>query len=274
MHRTTALAAAAAAIALTALTGCNGDGAGSAASTASPSPVASTAGPSVTATATTTAEPTATTASSPTATAVPGAFDPAEALAAERAPYSALMTAITEVADTETLTMTGRINLGGAFTGRIELRTGDAIPEGQRIHMESVMTETSLYSRDLSKPGSSWIKVPKSADNDQADYAKYAKLLLATGPAARKGMEDVDGTPAYHLAARVELDQIAGIDPRTHRSMQGKGVTVFDCEQWIDSQGRTLRFEQRMTMRGVQGENTVTFTEFGKPVPVTAPAKG
>ncbi|MGW6917581.1 hypothetical protein ACWGB8_27670 [Kitasatospora sp. NPDC054939] len=60
------------------------------------------------------------------------------------------------------------------------------------------------------------------------DYAKYAELLLNAGPSARKGMEDIAGTPAYHLTGRLTVDQIAAIDPRTHRAMTKEGMTAFD----------------------------------------------
>ncbi|MEE1821924.1 LppX_LprAFG lipoprotein [Streptomyces sp. BE20] len=259
MRRTIALAAAATALSLTALTGCNDDGAGTAAPTASPSPVP----------ASTTAAPTGASTSTTSTSPVPGAFDPEQALAAKRAPYSAVMSLTSEVAGTPAFTSKGRVNPHAPFTGRMELRSVDA-PGEEGVHTEVVLAEDFAYSRDLTKPGSGWAKIPRSADEDQADYAKYAALLLTTGPSARKGMEDVAGTPAYHLSGRLEVEQIAAIDPKTYRSMKGK-ITTFDCDQWIDSQGRTLRFEQRTTLRGQATVNKITFTEFGDPVTVTAP---
>ncbi|GAA1385916.1 hypothetical protein GCM10009639_09020 [Kitasatospora putterlickiae] len=264
MRRTIALTAAAAALALTALTGCKDDGAGTAAATASPTPLSASA----------TAAPTgAPTSTNPTSTApaspVPGAFDPEQALAAKRAPYSAIMSTISEIAGAESSRMKGRVNPNAPMTGRMVLRSVDTPGEETAIHMEIVLVEGSAYSRDLTKPGSSWLKTPRSGQ-DQADYAKYAALLLATGPSGRKGMEDIAGTPAYHLSGRLEAEQIAAIDPQVYRSMKGK-VAAFDCDQWIDGQGRTLRFEQRMTLRGRPVVNKITFTEFGDPVTIAAP---
>ncbi|WP_162689086.1 hypothetical protein [Streptomyces sp. ICC1] len=93
-------------------------------------------------------------------------------------------------------------------------------------------------------------------------------------PSAKKGMEDQGGIPAYRLTGHLDLDQIASVDPRTHRSMKAKGVTGFDCDQWIDAQGRTLRFEQRMQVHGMQGGNKVAFGEFGPVETFDAPSGG
>ncbi|MFD5083918.1 hypothetical protein ACFWOG_14930 [Kitasatospora sp. NPDC058406] len=59
--------------------------------------------------------------------------------------------------------------------------------------------------------------------------------------------------------------------PPSQPSTTGGGHSSAGCDQWIDSQGRTLRFEQRTTLRGQANVNKITFTEFGDPVTVTAP---
>ncbi|WP_030768736.1 hypothetical protein [Streptomyces sp. NRRL F-2664] len=197
---------------------------------------------------------------------VAGAFEPEQALAqAEKSSYAASMKAVTEAAGTELSTMTGRSNLGTVFTGRAELRSPG-------MWMETVTTADANYVRNRAKEGSGWVKAPRSPDNE-ANYAGYGKLLLASGPSAKKGMETRGGVPTYHLAGHLSLDQVASIDPRTHRSMKAKGVTGFDIDQWIDSQGRTVRFEQRMDMRGTKAVNKVDFSEFGPVETFTAPGE-
>ncbi|MEV6679551.1 hypothetical protein AB0N09_22240 [Streptomyces erythrochromogenes] len=212
-------------------------------------------------------------ASAPTASAAPaasaptaGAFEPEQALAeADKTPYAASIKAVTEAAGREMSTMTGRSNLGTVFTGRSEIRSAG-------LWMETVATADANYVRNRTQEGSGWVKAPRSPDNE-ANYAGYAKLLLAAGPSARKGMENRGGVPTYHLAGHLDLDQVASIDPRTHRSMKAKGVTGFDIDQWIDSQGRTVRFEQRMDMRGIQAVNKIDFSDFG-PVETFAAPQG
>ncbi|MEU6299960.1 hypothetical protein [Streptomyces erythrochromogenes] len=212
--------------------------------------------------------PASSSSAAPAASAAPvaGAFEPEQALAeAEKAPYAASIKGVTEAAGRELSTMTGRTNLGTLFTGRSEIRSTG-------LWMETVTTADATYVRNRAQEGSGWVKAPRSSDNE-ANYAGYAKLLLAAGPSAKKGMENRGGVPAYHLAGRLDLDQVASIDPRTHRSMKAKGVTGFDIDQWIDGQGRTVRFEQRMDMRGIQAVNKIDFSEFG-PVETFAAPQG
>ncbi|MEJ8642493.1 hypothetical protein WKI68_15880 [Streptomyces sp. MS1.HAVA.3] len=64
---------------------------------------------------------------------------------------------------------------------------------------------------------------------------------------------------------------MASVDPRTHRSMQARGVTGFDIDQWIDGQGRTIRFEQRTGLNGTKGVNKATFSGFGPVEAFAAP---
>ncbi len=202
---------------------------------------------------------------------VAGAFDPEKALTeAEKTPYAASMKITTELGGREVSIANARSNVNTQFTGRMEIRSTDAVPAAQAVWVEGVTTADANYIRNRAKEGSGWMKMPRSPDNE-ANYAGYAKLLLATGPAARKGMEDQGGIPAYHLAGHLALDQVASVDPRTHRSMKAKGVTGFDIDQWIDGQGRTIRFEQRMDLHGMKGVNKVTFSEFGPVETFAAP---
>ncbi|MCX4696941.1 hypothetical protein [Streptomyces sp. NBC_01408] len=167
--------------------------------------------------------------------------------------------------------MTGRGNHNALFTGRGEIRTPANVPVSQAIWMETVTTADANYVRNRLTPGSGWTKMPR-AEGNEANYAGYAKLLLAVGPSARKGMEGQGGTPTYHLAGHLDLDQVASVDPRTHRSMKAKGVTGFDIDQWIDGQGRAVRFEQRMEMRGIPAVNTGRFSDFGPVEEFNAPS--
>ncbi|MEU7603610.1 hypothetical protein [Streptomyces sp. NPDC041003] len=252
MHRTTVCTVAAVAIALTALSGCTDAPAGAAAPAA---PAATSAG-----------------AAASSAAPVAGAFDPEAALAeAEKTPYAASVKFTSEAAGQEISTTTGRSNLGTLYTGRAEVRSAGGSPGAPALWTETVTTADANYVRNRAVAGGDWMKMPRSAGNNEADYAGYAKLLLAAGPSARKGMEDQGGTPAYHLTGHLGIDQVASVDPRTHRSMKAKGVTGFDIDQWIDSQGRTLRFEQRMELRGTPAANKGTFGEFGPVETFAAP---
>ncbi len=196
------------------------------------------------------------------------AFDPAKVLAATGdAPYAATLRMISEMNGVSSQTMSGRGNFNGPFTGRMKMNPGE-------FTTEVIMTDDTTYVRVADGAGAEWKGVPRSGTDSPASYEGYAKLLLDAGPSARRGMEEQDGIATYHLSGRLGLAQIASVDPRIHTSMKAKGVTGFDVDQWIDDQGRTIRFEQRFELRGVQVANKATFGDFGPAEKFAAPTNG
>ncbi|MFJ9448590.1 hypothetical protein ACIRRH_43370 [Kitasatospora sp. NPDC101235] len=279
--RRTALITAATVLALSAVAACNnGDDAQSAPPAASSSPAASATAsvsstPSPTAT-TAAPTPTATVAPTPTATGAPvdasGAFDPAVALAnPDLTPYAAtetMKTTATAGGQGSVIVQTGRINFNTPTREcRIETKmmVGDESDE-PTIWMESISTGTATFLRNKGKSGSAWSQSDTDSGDD-ADPSAYAKALVKAGPAARKGMEQKNGVPAYHLGARLTAAQIQAIDPKNYGRMVDQGVTAQDHDVWIDSFGRILAQAQSMKVpKGgttVTSTITVTYTDFG-----------
>ncbi|MFA7765347.1 hypothetical protein [Streptomyces sp. NRRL S-448] len=56
--------------------------------------------------------------------------------------------------------------------------------------------------------------------------------------------------------------------------MRGPRTAPPQASQWVDGQGRTIRFDQRMDMRGTSGANRVFFSEFGPVETFAAPTEG
>ncbi|MFC5664937.1 hypothetical protein ACFP3U_18345 [Kitasatospora misakiensis] len=255
----------------------------SASATASVTPTATAAVP--TPTATVTATPTAT--PTPTVTGAPvdasGAFDPAVALAnADRTPYAAtetMKTTATADGQGSVITQTGRVNFNTPTREcRIETKMtiGDESDE-PTLWMESISTGKATFMRNKAKPGSAW----SSSDTDSDDAAQaddrtvYAKALVEAGPAARKGMEQKNGVPAYHLGARLTAAQLKAIDPKDYKRMADQGVTAKDYDVWIDRAGRVLA--EKQSMKVPKGGTTVTsvitvaYTDFGPRETFTVP---
>ncbi|MGW4892188.1 hypothetical protein ACWEQL_07955 [Kitasatospora sp. NPDC004240] len=247
MRRTTVLTAAAAAIVLTLLTGCEGDGGGKAAPAASSSVTAS--------------------ASAPAADAA--AFDPERALAgASKEPYAVSVKMTNEVAGTAAVTAKLRQNRNTAEGGRGEIRSTTI-----GLAQEFVITADATYRREADTPGAPWTRTT-TPDVGSPDYAAHARLLLAQGPAARKGMETRDGVPVFHLAGRLDAGQIAGSDPVTHRMFKSSG-SGLGIDLWIDAQGRTRYVEQTATTPGgAVMVIKVTLSDFGPPETFAAPITG
>ncbi|MFF2950600.1 hypothetical protein ACFVVU_04500 [Kitasatospora sp. NPDC057965] len=281
MRRSTVFAVAAAAVSLVGLVGCNDDAAPAASAPSSASSSASvtgapeaapTATPTPTAVETPTSTPTVTTTPTVTATTVGGAIDPEKALAlAEKTPYAATQDFTTEGGPLSAVTK-GRVNLNGPVrSGRLSESMsagggGDVVGATDSGPTTVVTDDGTTYI----KSGSSWRKSPLG--DRIADYHGYAKALLDLGRSARQGMEDCEGTPCFHLAGTVDLERMKAVEPESYKILKGKGVTSFHLDQWIDAQGRTVRFDRKTELKGVPMRIHGTFREFGPVERITAPA--
>ncbi|MFJ1705992.1 hypothetical protein [Kitasatospora sp. NPDC088346] len=250
---TSATAALAGAVLFAALAGC---------STAPSAPPAPPAGSSAA----------ASTASTASTTAVDqAAFERVSALTTTPGkPYATTMKAETTIGGASGVLMTGRMNVNGPATGRLHIEAADAGGAGRALSVDSVMTADAMYSRGV--PGTTgWVKLPRAAEAPAADYAGYARLIAAGGPAALKDVEQRTEGPVYHLAGELTTEQITTVDARTAKSMGGKGVQSFRCDLWLDGENHVLRFEQRGELRGTPFVNSAAFSEFGPAETVTAP---
>ncbi|MFF2656416.1 hypothetical protein ACFVUH_03530 [Kitasatospora sp. NPDC058032] len=283
MRRSTVLAVAAAAVSLVALVGCNDDAAPTASASSSAPPSASvtgapeaapTAPPTPAAVETPTSVPTVPAA--PTATAVAttagGVIDPEKALAlAERTPYAATQNFTTEGGPLSAVTK-GRVNLNGPVrSGRLSesmsASGSDLVSGAADSGPTTVVTDDGTT---YIKSGSSWRKSPLG--DRIADYHGYAKALLDLGRSARQGMEDCEGTPCFHLSGTVDLERMKAVEPESYKILKGKGVTSFHLDQWIDAQGRTVRFDRKTELKGIPMRIHGTFRDFGPVERITAPA--
>ncbi|MFB7327461.1 hypothetical protein [Streptomyces sp. NPDC056190] len=194
---------------------------------------------------------------------------------ADPAPYSAEITAETYVGSTLTVVMAGRMNFNGsAPTGKLTLTTSDSLPEDQAFKAETILLEDATYSRTLDGDGVSgeWQRMGlDSSSAGVADYGAYAQLLLDLGPKARKGPEEVDGTPAYRLSGNLTPDQLRTVDRRVYDRMRATSTKEFACDVWVNESGRVVRFEQWLKVSGNSAHNVVTLKNFSDPVPVSAP---
>ncbi|MFE7564320.1 hypothetical protein [Kitasatospora sp. NPDC057500] len=266
MRRSTVFATAVM-ISLVGLVGCDDDAAPAASASAS-SVVSPTVSPTATAEAATASAtaPSAAPVTDPAPT--PSGFDPAQALAlAERAPYAATQDFKSEGGPVSTA-VNGRVNLNGPVrTGRLAetVKSGLVTVRGGDGPTVVVTDDGTTYIR----LDDSWSTSPLG--DRIADYHGYAKVLLSLGPSARKGIEDCDGTPCFHLAGTVDLERIKPVEAELYKLLKGKNVTSFRLDQWIDAQGRTVRFDRLTEAEGLRVRTYGTFRDFGPVEKVDAP---
>ncbi|WP_369182094.1 hypothetical protein [Streptomyces sp. Y1] len=278
IRRTTAVPVlAATALALTALTGCGSGGSGGSAPAAAVGTASASASASVSATAT--ASATAAAVGAPAG--ADGAFDPAVAIAhRSREPYAANVVLVSETGEGDQqvrITVTGRMNY---YTPARGARTeGKTVMGGALVlnWMETLTADGVGYHRDKAKGETKWTKDLQSgegADANGEQVAGYAKALLETGPAARKGMETELGLPVFHLAGRLTMDQVREADPSNAARMAAQGVDGVDCELWIDRLGRGVRGVQSMVVNGKTVVTKDQYSNFGPADTFAAPLPG
>ncbi|WEH17346.1 hypothetical protein [Streptomyces sp. VNUA24] len=205
-----------------------------------------------------------------------GAFEVEAALKnADPAPYSAEIRTETYTGSTLTVVMAGRMNFNGSGpTGKLTLATSDSVPKDQAFRTETILLKDATYTRTRDEDGSAgeWQRTElDSSSPGIADYAAYAQLLLDLGPNARKGQEQTGGVAAYRLSGSLTQDQLRTVDRRLYDRMRATGTEEFACDVWVNEAGRVVRFEQWLEMSGNSARNVVTFKNFRRPVPVSAP---
>lgn len=165
---------------------------------------------------------------------------------------------------------------GGAATGTltVTVTATDSAPEDQRFKTETILLEDVTCTRPLNADGTGgpWQRAGgDSTGADVADYGVYARLLLDSGPSARKGEEEVDGAPAHRRSGTITAERLRPLDRRLYDRMRTAGMEEFARDVWVDESGRAVRFEQWVETPGRFGRNVVTFGGFGEPEPVSAP---
>ncbi|MFJ9950484.1 hypothetical protein [Kitasatospora sp. NPDC091207] len=201
-------------------------------------------------------------AASSAATGAPAAFDPAEAVAkAGKEPYAV---SVRGTGGPDDGVITARQNVNTVYTGHREIKR----PDGTTL--EFVTTADAEYVRGHDATGS-WLKTRRSSEGSEFDFGGYAPVLLAEGPAARKGMETRDGLPVYHLAGHLDHDQLARASAATASAAKLQGTAGLDLDQWIDAQGRTRYVEERLTVNGKAVVARIAFSDFGPAETFAAP---
>ncbi|MFE5581410.1 hypothetical protein [Kitasatospora sp. NPDC056531] len=208
-----------------------------------------------------------------------GAFDPEVAVAhADPAPYAASLKMTTTAGEGDErvlMDMSGRVNVNTPTLGSHVEGTTTVGGFLTLNSTESLTVDGTTYMRDKAK-GTPWKKAPSTGDDgaDSNHYGAYAKVLLAAGPSARKGMESEGGVPVFHLAARLSVEQVRRADPSNADRMASSGVDGLDYQLWIDRLGRPVRGEQSMTVNGKLTVVKGVYSDFGPPEtfvpPITA----
>ncbi|MBO1330714.1 hypothetical protein J3486_05510 [Streptomyces sp. VRA16 Mangrove soil] len=180
--------------------------------------------------------------------------------AADRAPYSAALDAVTQSGTRRLQHMTGRINLNAPLTGRTKDKT-------EQYTEDVVMTRRHVYRRATGTHGT-WQTFAASTAKGGIPtdrLPQYARLVLDHGGAVHRNAEPL------RVSGRLTPKDVEKVDRTSGRNL--RPATSIDADVWLDKQGRivevrqTIHFASRSPIR-----NTLTLTDFQKPMAVRSPA--
>jgi lipoprotein LprA len=146
--------------------------------------------------------------------------------------------------------------------------------------MEMRMVDETMYMKSPMFPGGKWIRVrlddlgqlgmgalSEGLTNPMAMAEQYSKHIT---DATYVGEEDVNGAPTRHYRTTIDVQSLV-------KEMQIPGAGAVELPKtatqdiWIDDEGRTVKMVQDMAPLQTM---TMTMSDFGKKVDITAPPAG
>ncbi|WP_329453201.1 hypothetical protein OG894_42135 (plasmid) [Streptomyces sp. NBC_01724] len=179
--------------------------------------------------------------------------------AADDAPYSAVIRAVTQSGPRRLQLMVGRINLNAPLTGRTTEKT-------EQYTEDVVITRQKVYRRASGSHGV-WQEFPAAAAKGGIPtdrLPQYVRLILGHSGSVHRGSEPV------RVSASLTPEDIESVDRTVGRNL--RPATTIDADVWIDKEGRIVRVRQDIHFASdpdIQG--TLTFTDFKSAVSVSAP---
>jgi len=179
--------------------------------------------------------------------------------AADDAPYSAAMKAVTQSGPTRLQLVVGRINLNAPLTGRTTETT-------EQYTEDVVITQQKVYRRASGSHGV-WQQFPASTAKGGLPVDRlpqYVHLMLDHSASVHRASEPV------RVSARLTPEDIESVDKTTGRNL-GPATTI-DAEAWIDEEGRVVRVRQKMHFTSDPDiQATLTLNDFESVISVSTP---
>ncbi|HEX3648096.1 MAG TPA: hypothetical protein VHV49_06680 [Pseudonocardiaceae bacterium] len=169
--------------------------------------------------------------------------------------------------------------------------------------MEMVLVHGTMYlklptsvSGALGETGKPWTKIDLGADSaltqslgstadlaNQADPATLIQKIAAAGTITKVTHETVNGVATTHYAITVDVAKMAAslsgepAEQRAQQELRQDGVRSVPFDIWVDGDNLPTRivthvaYAEPTTGRSEQVTLTIAYTDWGKPVTITAP---
>lgn len=165
--------------------------------------------------------------------------------------------------------------------------------------LEMVLVNGTMYVKlpaALSGAGKPWTRFDLGGDNplaqslgatanlaDQVDPAKLIQQIAAAGTITKVTHDTVHGVPTTHYAITVDVAKLATslsgnpAEQQAQRALADHGVRSVPFDVWVDGDNLPVRvvthvaYAEPATGQSEQVTVTIDYTDWGKPVTVTAP---
>ncbi|MCX4748443.1 hypothetical protein OG455_23500 [Kitasatospora sp. NBC_01287] len=112
-----------------------------------------------------------------------------------------------------------------------------------------------------------------------ADPVTAVQTMIASGQVTEVGKDPVNGTPATHYAADLDLDQMSGAGSALtqdqvsalRQQLKSQGVTKAHYDVWVDDQGLLLKQEAKSDTANGSIDITSSYADYGVQVTATPP---
>jgi hypothetical protein len=183
-------------------------------------------------------------------------------------------------AGTQVIAMTGTGDFGNTPTrGQLLMRVR---ANGRDATMQEVLDGTHVYISSPALMGQlpgakKWMSVDvskagKALGVDVANYSSQSPQsvldqLKAAGGVHKVGPETLDGVETTHYRATVDTAKVAKLLKKAQFTATYEPVDV-----WVDGKGLVRRMHLSYSVNGTTTDLTASFSKYGEPVSVTAPA--
>jgi hypothetical protein len=159
------------------------------------------------------------------------------------------------------------------FAKHIGTMTMDGRAMGMPGTLEMIMEGSTVFMRLPERPG--WYRTDSAAGAaaSQQDPAKQLEMLRnASSDLRLVGTEQVRGAEARHIAFTLDPKKMMESLPREEANAAASMISgPVPADIWIDSEGRALKLQVRMSMQQGESNTTIEYFDFGTPVTIEVP---
>lgn len=163
---------------------------------------------------------------------------------------------------------------------------------GEMGQIEMIIVDGKVYIKlpaamNMTTAEQPWVEVSEASSNpaiaamwtglkpslESSPVDTYSNFIQATSSVDLVGPETVDGVKTNHYSVVVDPSKLSA-GSKEKAQLEAAGLTSIPTEMWIDESGRPVKLTQKMEVQGQTLSTTITFSDYGSPVNVTAPPAG